>query len=389
MSELPDRRSRALRRAWPLAVALVILATIGTGLSCTTYGRTAVTSAFFLPDLMAPLPVRPVTWATDQPVVEHITLNYGSYQMPADVYRPGSGGQHGAMILSPGAPPLEPDDSRLVRLAGDVSRAGFVMLVPFSPDLEDEMIYPREVEAQIAAFEYLKAQPYVDATKIGYIGVSVGSPLALLAAADPRINDEVAFVVSFGGYYDTFDLLSAVTTGVISYGGHEESWQPSSHTVEVMFKQIINRLDDAGDRYVLTNIFIDGQPEEPGDVAGLTPEGRAAYDLLTNRDPAQVQTLLDRLPPKPLQALQDLSLKGRLQGLKAETFVLHDRTDHYIPYVESRRLRDALEGQVKLHFTEVNIFDHVEPTANRAARTLVVDSTKLYFHLYQLLLRFT
>jgi hypothetical protein len=211
----------------------------------------------------------------------------------------------------------------------------------------------------------------------------------VLAAADPRINDEVTFVLSFGGYYDTIDLLTAVTTGVISYGGHEESWEPSSHTVEVMYKQIINRLDDAADRYILTRIFIDQEYEEPGDRDGLTPEGRAAYDLLTNRDPARVQELLDRLPPGPLEALQALSLKGRLQGLKAETFVLHDRTDRYIPYVESRRLRDALEGQVKVHFTEVNIFEHVEPTANRAARTLVVDSTKLFFDLYQLLLHFS
>ena len=389
MSELPDQRSLALRRAWPLAVALAVLAVIGTGFSCTSYGRTAVTSAFFLPDMMGRLPVRPVTWATDRPVVEHITLNYGSYQMPADIYRPGSGGQHGAMILSPGAPPLEPDDSRLVRLAGDVSRAGFVMLVPYSPDLEDEMIYPREVEAQIAAFEYLKAQPYVDPAKIGYIGISVGAPLAVLAAADPRISDEVAFVVSFGGYYDTVDLLTAVTTGVISYDGRDESWEPSSHTVEVMYKQIINRLDDAADRYVLTRIFINEKYEEPGDRDSLTPEGRAAYDLLTNRDPAQVQTLLDRLPPKPLEALQALSLKGRLQGLRAETFILHDRTDRYIPYVESRRLRDALEGQVKLHFTEVSIFQHIEPTANRAAHTLVIDSTKLFFLVCQLILRFS
>lgn len=389
MSELPDRRSLALRRAWPLAVAIAVLAVIGTGFSCTSYGRTAVTTAFFLPDLMAPLPIRPVTWTTDQPVVEHITLHYGSYEMPADVYRPGSGGQHGAMILSPGAPPLEPDDSRLVRLAGDVSRAGFVMLAPFSPDLEDEMIYPREVDAQVAAFEYLKAQPYVDPAKIGYIGISVGSPLAVLAAADPRINDEVTFVLSFGGYYDTVDLLTAVTTGVISYDGPAEMWEPSSHTVEVMYKQIINRLDDAADRYILTRIFIDQEYEEPGDRDGLTPEGRAAYDLLTNRDPARVQALLDRLPPGPREALQALSLKGNLQGLKAETFVLHDRTDRYIPYVESRRLRDALEGQVKLHFTEVSIFEHVEPTANRAARTLVVDGTKLFFQLYQLLLHFS
>ena len=51
-------------------------------------------------------------------------------------------------------------------------------------------------------FQYLQQQPYVKQDKIGFIGVSVGAPLALLAAADPRINKDVAYVVSFGGYYN-------------------------------------------------------------------------------------------------------------------------------------------------------------------------------------------
>jgi pimeloyl-ACP methyl ester carboxylesterase len=380
-------RSPSLRRAWPLAPALAILLLMALVLSCSRYGRASVSSFFFLPDLMMQMPVRPVTWVTDEPVVEHITLTYGDHQMPADIYRPADGKQHGAVILSPGAPPLEPDDSRLVRLAGDVARAGFVMLVPFSPDLEDELILPREVDALVAAFEYLERQPYVKPDKIGYFGVSIGSSLALLAAADGRINEDVALVIAFGGYYDTFDLLASITTGVISYNGHEESWDPKWHTVKVMSKQVIERLDDEKDKEILTRIFVDQEPEPTDDRSHLSAEGRAAYDLLTNSDPTRVAELVDALPAAAREWLRSLSLAGRLGGLRAETFILHDRSDRYIPYVESRRLRDALEGQVKLHYTEVNIFEHVEPTANRAAHLLVVDSSKLFFHLYQILLR--
>ncbi len=383
------RPGSSMRRAWPLAIALIILLLAGIALSSNKYGRAAVTSFFFLPDLMTDLPVRPVTWVTAEPIKERITLTYGSYHMPADVYRPADGGRHGAMILSPGAPPLEPDDSRLIRLAGDVARAGLVMLVPYSPDLEEEVILPREVDALVAAFEYLERQPYVKPDKIGYIGVSVGAPLALLAAADERINDDVGYVVSFGGYYDTLDLLASITTDVISYDGHEETWDPRWHSVKVMSKQVIERLDEAEDREILTRIFVEREPEEADDVARLSSDGRAAYDLLKNSDPSRVEGLLDRLPPEALESLRSLSLAGHLEGLRAETFILHDRADRYIPYVESRRLRDALEGQVHLHYTEVNIFEHVEPTAHRAAHTLVVDSAKLYLHLYQLLLRFS
>ena len=64
MSELPRRRPAALRRSWPLALALAVLVAFSIGVSCTPVGRAAVTGAFFLPDMMAPLPVRPVTWTT-------------------------------------------------------------------------------------------------------------------------------------------------------------------------------------------------------------------------------------------------------------------------------------------------------------------------------------
>ncbi|HUS83086.1 MAG TPA: hypothetical protein VM013_07550 [Dehalococcoidia bacterium] len=388
MSDLPRRRPAALRRSWPLIPAFAVLVVFSVVLSCTTSGRAAVTSAFFLPDMMVPLPVRPVTWVTNTPVRERTIIQYDSRFVPVDIYRPGDEGQHGAMILSPGAPPLEPDDPRLTRLAGDVARAGFVMLVAFSPDLEAEMIYPHEVDALVAEFQYLQQQPYVKADKIGYIGVSVGSPLALLAAADSRINDDVAYAVSFGGYYDATDVLRSVTTGAISYDGLEETWTPDEHSVDVMSEQVINRLSDGRDRNILLRALVDREPEATGELWRLTPEGRAAFDLLTNKDPSKVDELLARLPVAPRQALRDLSLGGRLEGLRAETFILHDVGDHYVPYTESRRLRDALQGQVKLHFTEVDIFEHVEPTVDRAAHTLITDSAKLYLHLFQILTHF-
>jgi pimeloyl-ACP methyl ester carboxylesterase len=377
-----------LRRSWPLLPALVVILLASLWFAFTTYGRAAVSAAFFLPDLMTDLPVRPVTWVTGEPRVERVLLPYDDRYMPADVYLPADGGRHGALILSPGAPPLEPDDPRLIRLAGDIARAGIVMLVPFSPDLDAELIEPREVEALVSAFQYLQRQPYVDPEKIGYIGVSIGAPLALLAASDERINEDVFFVVSFGGYYDLHDLVASITTGVISYGGKEESWEPRRHTVKVMSKNLIARLDDPQDQRILTRVLVERKPEATEEFDDLSSQGQAAYDLLTNRDPARFGELLDRLPADAVQFLGALSLTGHLDGLRAETFVLHDRSDRYVPYVESRRLRDAIEGQVKLHYTEVNIFEHVEPTAQRAAHVLVTDSAKLLFHLYQMLLRF-
>ena len=179
-----------------------------------------------------------------------------------------------------------------------------------------------------------------------------------------------------------------MTTGAISYDGLEDTWEPDEHSVDVMSEQVINRLADGSDRDILLRALVDREPEATGELWRLTPEGRAAFDLLTNKDPSRVDELLARLPAPPREALDDLSLGGRLQGLRAETFILHDKTDRFVPYTESRRLRDALRGQVKLHFTEVDIFEHVEPTVDRDAHTLITDSAKLYLHLFQILTHF-
>jgi acetyl esterase/lipase len=384
----PDRRGAvSLRRLWPLLAALAVLVALVGGLFGTHYGRLAFTSAAFLPDLMVDLPARPVTWFTSDPIRERVTISYaGGKSMPCDVYRPPHG-RHGAIVFVMGAPPLEPDDSRLVRLADSAARAGYVMFIPFSPDLENDFIAREEPDAYVAAFQYLQQQDFVDPERIGFIGVSVGGSLALIAASDQRISTDVDFLVAFGAYYDALDTLAAVTTGSIYYDGQRESWDPSWHTEEVMAEQLIDRLPDSGDRDLLWRVFVNLESVSASELATLTPTGRHAYDFLSNRDPARVPELIEQLPAAFLDDMRALSPSLHIEGLKAETFILHDRSDRYVPYVESRRLRDRLEGQVKLHYTELTIFEHVEPHSEKGALALFLDGSRLYFRLYQLLLR--
>lgn len=378
-----------MRRLWPLLAALVLILAFSLLLATNRYGRAAVTSAFFLPDMMVSLPVRPVTWFTAEPIREPMTIDYGSGRIAADVYRPADGGRHAAIVFSMGAPPLDRDDSRLVKLAEDVARAGVVMLVPFSTRLDAELIQPEEVTALVGAFRYIRAQDYVDHERVGYIGVSVGASLALLAAADEGISDEVDFVVSFGGYFDALDVLAALSTRHISYDGLEERWEPRNHSVRVMARQLIDKLDNPVDRRVLEEIFVDRRSAEGAGLWRLSAVGRASYDFLTNRDPSRVDELMARLPEEALRDLRVLSPSRNVEGVQAELFIVHDRGDPYVPYVESRRMRDRLADREDLHYTEVSLFEHVEPNLRQGGDILVLDGTRLGFRLYQFLLRLT
>ena len=390
----------ALRRAWPLALALFVIVLLSAGLLCSKHGRPAIISALILPDMLLDLPVRPVTWFTADPVVERVTIDYGSGRILADIYRPPDDDRHAAVLFSMGAPPLDLDDSRLVKLGEDVARAGIAMIIPFSTRLDAELLEPAEIDALVGVFQYAERQPYVDPDRIGYIGVSVGGSLALLAASDARIAERVNFVVSFGGYYNALDALLAIGSRRIAYDGLEEDWEPDSHTIEVMALQLIVELSDASDRETLCKAFVDPgdrsrlcqapigrEPVSPTDVASLTPEGRAAYDLMTGGALAGGDELLSRLPPATLSKLEALSPDQAIDGLRGEIYIIHDRGDAFIPYVESRRLRDALVGRERVHFTEVSLFEHVEPRLSSGGDVIVLDGMRLYYRLYQLLLK--
>ena len=112
---------------------------------------------------------------------------------------------------------------------------------------------------------------------------------------------------------------------------------------------------------------------------------RRIGDWVQNR----VEELMARLPEEALCDLRVLSPSRNVEGVQADLFIVHDRGDPYVPYVESRRMRDRLAGREDLHYTEVSLFEHVEPNLRQGGDILVLDGTRLYFRLYQLLLRLT
>ncbi len=393
MTALRIHPQRLLVRTWPLLLAVALLIAAPLLLSVNRQGRVAVKASIFLPDmvLQVPLPFRPVDLISDAPKREHVAIEYQSRNGPrtieAELYTPAHGAKHAGVVFSMGAPPLLLDDPRLVRIAEDASRAGVVMLVPFSDRLDELKIEPEEIDALVAEFQYVRALPDVDPQRMGFFGASVGGSLALVAAGDPRIADEVQHVVSFGGYFDALQTFGAIITHHIEYEDVDEPWTPKIHAYNVVTHQLIDRVDSERDRGLLTSWFLDGETASPQDMATLGPAGLASYNFLANRDPGAVQRLIDRLPQSEIDDMSYLSPRTSIANVKADLIILHDQGDPYIPYTESRRLQDAIGGRPNVTFDELRLFDHVSPKLNTRPEIVAVDSTRLLFRLYQLLLR--
>jgi len=386
------RAQRFVVRTWPLLAALALLVAAPFLLSLNRHGRVAVQAAVYLPDmvLQVPLPMRPIELMTDAPTVERVTIEYESRNGPrrieADVYRPAGDPEdgHRAVVFSMGAPPLDLDNKRLVRVAEDSARAGVVMVVPFSERLDEERIEPEEIDALVGEFQYAQRLPGVDPTRVGFFGASVGGSLALVAAADPRISDEVDQVVSFGGYYDALDTFGAIATHHIQYNGIDDVWKERPPAEKVVARQLIAVVDSPRDRELLTQWFIERKEREPELLVSAV--GRSSYDFLANREPGAVRELIERLPEDAVARLDELSPRTSIHRVQAELFIIHDRADPFIPYTESRRLEDVIGDRANTHFDEIRLFEHVEPKLDQRPDIVTIDTTRLMYRLYQMLL---
>jgi fermentation-respiration switch protein FrsA (DUF1100 family) len=391
---------RFLLRTWPLFVSLVIIFGLPFVLWTNDKGRVAVEASLYLPDMIVqpPSPFRPIELISDAPKRERITIDYasrhGARTIEADLYLPRKSGKLPAVVFSMGAPPLDLDEPRLVRIAEDSARKGVVMLVPFSDRLDEERIEPEEIDALVAQFRYVQSLPQVDPQRVGFFGASVGGSLALVAAADPRIAEDVDHVVSFGGYYDALTAFGAIATHRIEYDDVDEEWTPRQHAERVMAEQLINRIDDPRDRDLLTRLFVDRETVVDEELASLGPVGRSSYDFLANTDPAAVEQLVRNLPESAVSELNYLSPRTSIHRVRAELFIIHDRADPFIPYTESRMLEDALarledrgDENPPAHFDEIRLFEHVEPRLNQRPDVIALDTTRMLFRMYQLLLR--
>src|SRR5690349_2593608 len=124
----------------------------------------------------------------------------------------------------------------------------------------------------------------------GHIGPSAGNAPASLAAADPRIRHLVAFLMSFGGFYNVRDLMADVGRRALIVNGHLEKWVPNDVPLHVLANTIGGTLPQS-DGSKRTAAFGNNHPTPltPDQVAHLSSPAAAAYHILAGDQPGQVE----------------------------------------------------------------------------------------------------
>lgn len=365
---------------------LVALVALVLAVAVLPTGRAAADTLLLMPELFPGAPARPLDWVTPPPTRTTIQIQSAGRASVANLYDPGTAGRHGAVVIFLGVAPAGLDDPRVVRLGEGLARIGIVTLIPQSQDLVNSKVDPGEVDTLIASFNYLASRPDVDPERVGLGGFCIGAALSLDAAEDPRINERVALVNSFTGYYD----LSSYAVSIITHtaepyppepGVERIAWEPAANATRVLDDHLISLDPSSAEQSLLRAAARDPKANRP-DPAKLSPIGREIWTALSTRDPATVEKLLGDLPPDDQAVLRQLSPSTHIADLHARVFIMHDHDDNNVPYVQSRLLAAHLKpGQGE--YDEFTFFQHVDPTATVSPVIFARDTGRLAWHMFQ------
>jgi fermentation-respiration switch protein FrsA (DUF1100 family) len=219
-----------------------------------------------------------------------------------------------SLVLVHGLAPAGKDDPRLRRAARLLARTGAAVAVPTVPGLTRLSLDAEDVEAVVAT---IAAMP----PPVRVVGISVGAGPALLAAADPRVRDRVALVLSLGGYASARELARFYVTGHPDLARRFAEANP-------------DLMDPTARRALAT-----------GDLEHLSPALRRRLDALS---PARV-----------------------VADLRARLLIVHGRDDPAVPFTESLRLAAAARA-LRPRVVIVGAIAHVEGGGHRQILDLLL-----------------
>ena len=357
---MPLSRARNSRRLYVAQATIVIIVA---ALVLWRPATTTLHTAAFVGEML-PGPVKVQHLLTPEPHRMTTTfLQHDGTLDEAEVFVIPDGKKRAAVLIFLGATPHGTDDLEVVKLGWALARTGFAVMFYWSETMGLEArLDAAGIVNVVGAFEHLARQPYVDPERLGLAGFSVGASYAMAAAADPRITDDIAFVNSFGGYYDLAGLIAQIAAGRALDGATQTPWEVDELTKKVFANTLLAEPSSEARDALLQGVH-------------SLEEARRLYERL----PATFRSDVGVISPSQYVGQWSSGTVIR---------VMHDRGDAVIPVEQSRRLAAALRQErpdVELYYTETDIFRHVIPDADTEWRPLLKGAWQVCRHMYHII----
>lgn len=295
--------------------------------------------------LEAPVLEQTVALLTAAPTVTDISVAGA----PTTLARPGGDGPWPALVVVNGATERGRHHPALQRLARGLARAGYLVLVPDLPGLARGEITERTATATLAVVRAVADRPDAERGRVGLVGVSVGTSLALLAAADPSLAGRVTIVSGTAPYADLTNLIRLATTGYYREGNLLLPYATDPFLAVAVARSLAGALPAGRERdmmLVLVNALDDDAADPLAPVrslprAELTAATRAVVELLANRDPRRFDELYAAVTADLRSALEQLSPISGASRLTARVELASAPRDKYVPLAEAHALARA------------------------------------------------
>lgn len=285
---------------------------------------------------------------------------------PSTVVRPAGEAPWPAVVFVNGATRRGRRHPDVQRLARGLGRAGYLVVVPDLPGLRLGEITDATVSATVRVARATAERTDAKNGRVGFMGVSVGTTLALLAAEHPALAPRVSVVAGIAPFTDLRKVTRLATTGVYSVGRRTVRYAAGDYLSLAVARSLAAGLPRGDDRRRLLAELeaVDDDAENPlaalrdGTPRRLGPRARAVVRLLANRDPRRFDRLYAALPRPTKEGIERLSPIRRARRLAAPVELATAPHDEYFPVAESRALaRRAPDARV----TVTRTLEHAIP----------------------------
>jgi dienelactone hydrolase len=312
--------------------------------------------------------------------ITSFTLDTPNGPTRAKMYSPRGSSNLPGMVVIPGVHHLGVDEPRLERFASTISASGITVMTPEIKELTDYRIEPKSIATIGAAATELSKR--VNRKGVGVMGLSFAGGLSLLAAANPRTNENISFVVAVGAHDDI--------RHVARFFAKDEALEPNGNVIHMHahpYGIMVLAYEHAEDFFEKTDVANAEDAMrlwlwEDKDAARaiekkMSLADQAKFDLLAEPPPFDPKSA--SFPEHPMAneilgalalygpALDDVSPHGHLASIHVPVFLVHGQGDDVIPMTETEwlaqdvpadQLQDALISPALQH-----VELHGEPSA--------------------------
>lgn len=281
------------------------------------------------------------------------------------VVQPASRPPWPALVFMNGATPDGRSHPTVQRLAIALARAGVSVYIPDLPGVAAGELSPETLAYSVAVAEAAAGSPDAADGRVALAGVSIGGTLALLTAADARLQNRISAVACVAPFGDLAEVMRLATTGTYRDGDRFGHHAAPPYLRLGLARSLAAMLAVTPATSALCRELRALDPDSTSAVelperafreAGV--EAERLYDLLANTDPARFDRLYEALPVHVRSAALSLSPIHVARHLHAPVEIATAPHDRYFPIAEAQALA-AASPHVRLTIT--SLLAHATP----------------------------